>query len=159
MSISFKQAAENHYRTLIVCKKWDAIGHQGSSFQAQCLPARHDASPPWARSRINMPPWSRTAPLDGEPHEKLFETTPFKWCSICQRWFFGHRAHLTDEHQSGHPPRGRRPSAPTPAPTAPALAPTTTPSVRFAAPPSEIPVVPNPLPPSSLSRTYYTGGL
>ncbi|KAI2510175.1 hypothetical protein MHU86_4207 [Fragilaria crotonensis] len=144
-------AAENHYRTLIVCKKWDAIGHQGSSFQAQRLPARTNATS--SRPRVNMPPWSRTAPLDGEPHEKVFETTSFKWCSICQRWFFGHRAHLTNEHQSGYPPQGRRQNIATPTPAAPVVSPPS-PSVHLAAShSSEAPV------PSSLSRTYFTGGL
>jgi hypothetical protein len=105
--------AETHYRTLIVSKKWDAAGHQGSTFQAQRLPAARGSSDN-ARPRVNMPSWSRTPPSDTEPHERTFETQMFKWCSVCQRWFFGHRAHLTAEHQAGHPARDQRPIHRTP---------------------------------------------
>jgi hypothetical protein len=88
------------------------------------------------RPRINLPPWSRTAPSDTELHGRTFETQLFKRCSICQqRWFFGHRAHLTTEHQQGHPARGRRsnttPLTPAPPASMPAVP---APTVHFAAP-------------------------
>ncbi len=97
------ERTENRFRTLVITKKWDAVGHQGSSIQAQRLhpaPGRANNNP---RPRISMPGWSRTPPAENEPHERTFETTLFKWCATCQRWFFGHRAHLTNEHTPGHP--------------------------------------------------------
>jgi hypothetical protein len=144
------EKAENHYRALIITKKWDAVGHQGSSFQAQRLPASGRTYEK-SRPQVNMPSWSRTPPTDNEPHERAFETTLFKWCSICQRWFFGHRAHLTEEHTPGHPARGRRTTTSTSAPTA-------SPAAHPAVLPSTEPPVPD-FPSSSLSRTYFTGGL
>jgi hypothetical protein len=105
--------AKIHNRALIVSKKWDAAGHQGSTFQAQRLPAARGSSDN-ARPRVNMSSWSQTAPSDTEPHERTFEMQTFKWCSVCQRWFFGHRAHLTAEHQAGHPARDQRPIHRTP---------------------------------------------
>ena len=146
--------AENYYRTLVITKKWDAIGHQGSTFQAQrtSVGATNAQNP---QPRVAMPPWSRTAPTAGEPHEKTFEATLFKWCSICQRWFFGHRAHLTAEHQAGHPSRGRRPAA-SASPAAPVA-----PAVHLASSPADSPNAEPSVPASSppLSRTYFTGGL
>ena len=71
------EKAENHYRTLIITKKWDAVDHQGSSFQAQRLPASGRTYEK-SRPQVNMPSWSRTPPADNEPHERAFETTLFK---------------------------------------------------------------------------------
>lgn len=152
--VTLLDKAETHYRTLIVSKKWDAVGHQGSTFQAQAqrLPAARGSTDN-TRPRTNMPPWSRTPPSETEPHERTFESQIFKWCSVCQRWFFGHRAHLTAEHQAGHPAaRGRRSNLP----TTPA---TPTPAVHFAsASPTDADSTCTSST-SSLSRNYFTGGL
>ena len=149
--VTLLDKAETHYRTLIVSKKWDAAGHQGSTFQAQRLPVARSPTNA-ARPRTNMPSWNRTPPSDAEPHERTFESQVFKWCAVCQRWFFGQRAHLTAEHQAGHPGRGRR-SNPTTAPVAP------TPAVHFAsASPTDADSTCT-ASTSSLSRNYFTGGL
>ena len=102
------EKAETHYRTLIIAKKWDSGGgSHGSTFQAQRQRGQHSTVNPDTTSttrapRYNMPPWNRTAPSNDEPHERIFEDKTFKWCGICQRWFFGDRAHLTSEHVQGH---------------------------------------------------------
>ncbi|KAI2499876.1 hypothetical protein MHU86_14614 [Fragilaria crotonensis] len=153
--VELLERTENHYRTLVITKKWDAVGHQGSSFQAQRVPtsSRTNENP---RPRVNMPSWSRTPPpTDTEPHERTFETTLFKWCAICQRWFFGHRAHLTDEHTPGHPSRGRRPTTSS---TPVANTPSSSAHLAAAAPTAD-PPLPDVPTPSGLSRTYFTGGL
>ena len=166
------EKAENHYRTLIISKKWDAAGPQGSSFQAQQHRAQRNGPstsggqtsstnrPP----RANMPTWHRTAPADGEPHEKTFEDKIFKWCGTCQRWFFGHRGHFTHEHIQGHSTTRRGRPAPnstsTSAPSANAvtpLAPSTVPnpSINAAISTSSAPSTQ-----STASRNYlFTGGL
>ena len=106
------EKAEAHYRTLIIARKWDSAGSHGSSFQAQQHRAQRsttssgtgeNTSANTSRApRYNMPVWNRTAPTNDEPHERTFEDKIFKWCGICQRWFFGDRAHLTSEHVQGH---------------------------------------------------------
>ena len=144
---------ENHYRTLVITKKWDAVGHQGSSFQAQRLPTSSQRANDNPRPRVNMPSWSRTPPADTEAHERTFETTVFKWCGICQRWFFGHRARLTSEHTPGHPTRGRRTNSTTS--NSPEAVPTSSANVATAATTSESTTASA----SGLARTYFTGGL
>ena len=106
------EKSESHYRTLIVSKKWISVGTHGSSFQAQqsrtnstdATTTTVTRNPP----RYNMPTWHRTAPLEGEAHERTFEDKVFKWCGVCQRWFFGERGHFTNEHVQVHP-TNRRP--------------------------------------------------
>ena len=142
--------SEHHYRTLILSKKWDAAGHQGSSFQGQAQRTVGDGNR--TRPPTIMPPWSRTAPDEGESHERTFESRTFKWCSICQRWFFGNRAHLTSEHIAGHSVR-RPHGPPTPAiPAAPTAA--TNLAVPMASPPTVTPALT-----PAVSRNYFTGGL
>ena len=72
--------AEAHYRALIISKRWDSVGHHGSSFEAQRTPNGSSNSGRGRRDRtpIVMPPWHRTAPADGKPHERTFETKIFK---------------------------------------------------------------------------------
>lgn len=139
------------YCTLVITKKWDAVGHQESSFQAQCLcsSGRVTENP---RPHVNMPSWSCTPPADNEPLDRIFETTLFKRCAICQRSFFGYRAHLTDEHTPGHPSRRRCPAVLN---ATPAAAPSPSPSVHFSS------NLQDPDPPTAfgLSRTLFTGGL
>ena len=104
--VTLLEKAETYYRTLIISKKWDSVGSHGSSFQAQQQRRTQQHSNSSTTStrtpRYNMPTWNRTAPTDDEPHERTFEDKVFKWCGICQRWFFGDRAHLTSEHIPGH---------------------------------------------------------
>ncbi|KAI2489482.1 hypothetical protein MHU86_25099 [Fragilaria crotonensis] len=121
--------AEEHYRSLILSKRWDAVGHQGSSFQAQRAPTNPNSGGRRERTPITMPPWNRTAPTAGEPNERPFENKIFKWCGTCERWFFGDRGHFTHEHVPGfvvnnnRRPRGAHPhasgtGAPIPTPSA-----------------------------------------
>jgi hypothetical protein len=153
------EKAENHYRTLIISKRWDAAGvPQGSSFQAQHRAQRNNptnggGAPATSRApRYNMPSWNRTPPAESEPHERTFEDKVFKWCGTCLRWFFGDRAHLTSEHVQGHSTTRRiRPSPPTTA-EAPSTNAAVAPSVNFAAQaPSASPL--------AATRNYFTGGL
>ena len=155
------EKAENHYRTLIISKRWDAAGiPQGSSFHVQHRaqrnnPANGGGTPATNRApRYNMPSWNRTPPAYDEPHERLFEDKLFKWCGTCQRWFFGDRAHLTSEHVQGHSTTRRmRPSTTT----------TAAPSTNAAVAPSVNSATPTPValsaPPSAVTRNYFTGGL
>ena len=128
--------AEEHYRFLILAKRWDAIGHQGSSFNASNVQRATPSNN--RRSRVPPPSWHRTAPLAGESHEKVFEERVYKWCAICDRWFYGDRGHLTNEHVPGYTPPNRRQS----------------PNTNLS---SDAPPATNSAPP--LSRTYFTGGL
>ena len=151
--------AKEHYRTLIFSKRWDAVGHQGSSFQAQRRPQANNNNNSGGRggqrrTPIAMPPWNRTAPLDGEFPERTFENKTFKWCGVCERWFFGDRGHFTHEHVPGWTIRRRGTNSPD-ADTTPA-APHS--SVNFVAPTSETPAVAAPNPPS-LTRNYFNAGL
>jgi hypothetical protein len=96
--------AEEHYRFLILAKRWDAVGHQGSSFNANPSNLQRSGATTTSnnrRSRVPPPPWHRTAPLAGESHEKTFEERVYKWCGVCDRWFYGDRGHLTNEHVPG----------------------------------------------------------
>lgn len=160
---------EEHYRTLILSKRWDAVGHQGSSFQAQRNGSsaidnnsggrgnaqRRDRPP------ITMPSWSRTAPGDGESHERTFENKVFKWCGTCERWFFGDRGHFTHEHVPGYVVSNRRRTTPSTAET--------TPTANFSAANSDTPRISNSSTPSStpadlplaptLTRNYFNAGL
>jgi hypothetical protein len=88
--------AEEHYRFLILAKRWDAVGHQGSSFNANPSHLQRSGATTTSnnrRSRVPPPPWHRTAPLAGESHEKTFEERVYKWCGVCDRWFYGDRGH------------------------------------------------------------------
>ena len=93
------QKAEEQYRILILTKKWDTynIGSP-SSFQVQRSITN---SRQQIRPNSNLPSWHRTAPRDGEPHQKEHEGKTFKWCGTCRRWFFGPRAHITEQHITG----------------------------------------------------------
>ena len=119
--------AEEHYRTLILAKRWDASGNQGSSFQAQRItrPGSNAGGGRRERTPINMPSWNRTAPAEGEPNERTFENKTFKWCGTCERWFFGDRGHFTHEHVPGFTANNRRSrgarSNPEATPAAPAV--------------------------------------
>ena len=83
--------AEDYYRTLILTKRWDAPRHQASSFQVQ------------RNTRRGPTAWFRTGPGTGEPHQKTVNDKLYKWCGTCKKWFFGDRAHLTEEHVRGFP--------------------------------------------------------
>jgi uncharacterized protein YfkK (UPF0435 family) len=153
--------AEEHYRTLVISKRWDAIGHQGSSFQAQRAPTSTSNSGAGRRERtpIVMPTWNRTAPADGEPNERTFENKIFKWCGVCERWFFGDRGHFTHEHVPGYVVSNRRPRTANAAVPSETAAPAAAPSVHFAAPISNTPSEPAPTASVPLSRNYFNGGL
>ena len=142
--------AEEHYRFLILAKRWDAVGHQGSSFNANSNNVQRSGAtntPGNRRSRVPPPPWHRTAPLAGEPHEKTFDERVYKWCGVCDRWFYGDRGHLTHEHVPGYTPPNRRNPNNNPASANVASNDTPTP---------EAPTTPSG---PSLSRTYFTGSL
>jgi hypothetical protein len=150
--ITLLEMAETQYRTLIISKKWDAAGPRGSVFQAQQHQARRTNNPPSGRApsdrpRIALPIWNRTAPTDGEPHQRTHEDKLFKWCGTCGRWFFGDRAHLTAEHIPGHVRRRFTPNPPT----------ETVPSTNAAIVETD-PVVETPT--GTATRNYmFTGGL
>ena len=145
--------AEEHYRFLILAKRWDAVGHQGSSFNANPSNLQRSGATTTSnnrRSRVPPPPWHRTAPLAGESHEKTFEERVYKWCGVCDRWFYGDRGHLTNEHVPGYTTTNRRNSNSNSTPSAATNLgsnDTTTPDATMT--PSG----------PSLSRTYFTGGL
>jgi hypothetical protein len=67
--------AKEHYQTLILSKRWDAVGHQGSLFQGQ---AQRTPNAPGAtggrreQTHIAVPSWIRTAPSDSKPRQKDF---------------------------------------------------------------------------------------
>ena len=136
--------AEEQYRFLILAKRWDAIGHQGSTFSVNTV-QRSGTTTNNRRSRVPPPSWHRTAPLAGEPHEKVFEERVYKWCGVCDRWFYGDRGHLTNEHVPGYTTTTRRNTTPSNANLSSTEAPAPTSLPATAAP--------------SLSRTYFTGGL
>jgi hypothetical protein len=149
--------AESHYRTLILAKRWDAIGHQGSSFQGQAqrnqnAPATGTSGTRRERVHVVAPSWIRTAPSDSEPHEREFEGRTYKWCSVCERWFYGDRGHITSEHVQGFQPQRRMRGAPGTAPSASlAIVPAPTAGdVSNNAPPA--------VPPTA-TRNYFNGGL
>jgi hypothetical protein len=86
--ISLLGKAEEHYRTLILSKRWDTGGYQGSSFQMQRHPNPASGSHVSNnrannRNRFQMPTWSRTAPADNEPHQRVSDGKIFKWCGVC----------------------------------------------------------------------------
>ena len=97
--------AEEHYRTLFLSKRRDAAEHRGSSFQgqAQWTPGGggNTANNRRQRTPIVPPTWHRTAPGEGEPHERTYEERVYKWCSTCDRWLYGDRGHITSEHVQG----------------------------------------------------------
>ena len=137
--------SEEHYRVLILSKRWDAIGHQGSTFNASNNRVQR-STPNSKRNRVPLPPWNRTAPTGDEPHEREFETRVFKWCGVCERWFYGDRGHFTNEHVPGYVVTNRR--------DRPATSSAPEASANLAA------IVPaTPAPAGSLSRNYFNGGL
>jgi hypothetical protein len=71
--------AEDHYCALILSKRWDAVGHQGSSFQVQRTSHGNPNSAGGRRERslFVMPPWNRTAPADGERTKRTFDNKTF----------------------------------------------------------------------------------
>ena len=93
--------AEDYYRSLIIAKRWNATSHQASSFQVQRATRRGTTS------------WFRTAPGTGEPHQKTVNDKVYKWCGTCKKWFFGNRAHLTEEHVRGYSNSGQAPTSTT----------------------------------------------
>jgi hypothetical protein len=155
--------AEAHYRTLILAKRWDAVGHQGSSFQGQAQRTQNAPAGTTGgrreRTHVNAPSWIRTAPSDSDPHEREFEGRTYKWCSVCERWFYGDRGHLTREHIQGFQPQRRVRGAPgtvsagTDAPTANLAA--------VSVPPTTVNenVQTTPQPASAMTRNYFNGGL
>jgi hypothetical protein len=42
-----------------------------------------------------------TPPAAGKPHIKTIEDHPCKYCARCRKWFWGPKAHLTEEHVVG----------------------------------------------------------
>ena len=76
-STAILDKAEEHYRFLILSKRWDAVRHRGSSFQGQ---GQHNPSTSarCQRTPIIPPSWHRTAPSDGERHD---EERVYKWCA------------------------------------------------------------------------------
>jgi hypothetical protein len=90
---------EEQFRILSIMKRWDAVNHRGSTFLSR-LPVQ----PRQIRNRARFPPpaWARTPPTQEEAHEKTHEGKLYKWCSVCNCWFFGNRAHLTAEHTAGY---------------------------------------------------------
>lgn len=52
--------------------------------------------------------WNRTATAEGEPNERTIDNKVFKWCGVCERWFFGDRGHFTHEHVPGYVVNNRR---------------------------------------------------
>ena len=146
--------AEEHYRFLILAKRWDAVGHQGSSFNANSNNVQRSGTNPTSnnrRSRVPPPPWHRTAPLAGESHEKTFDERIYKWCSVCDRWFYGDRGHLTNEHVPGYTSTNRRNPNNNPSSASANLSSSDT-------APANPDATTTPSGPS-LSRTYFTGGL
>lgn len=161
-AIHLLDKAEEHYRALIISKRWDAIGHQGSSFQVQRASQGSNSkfgagAGKRERTPFVMPPWNRTAPTGEEPHERTFENKVFKWCGVCERWFFGDRGHLTHEHVPGFTVTNRRPRGanyvPVPAATLSA-ANNVTPAVDTSSSSGS-----DSEPTPSLQRNYFNGGL
>lgn len=154
--------AEEHYRLLILSKRWDAVGHQGSSFQAQRAP-NSSSGGRRERTPITMPSWNRTAPATGEPNERTFENKVFKWCGTCERWFFGDRGHFTHEHVPGFVVSNRRPRGGAHAPASGTAPPVPIPSANQVVPAhddlSEIDETRSPSVPTPLTRNYFNGGL
>ena len=91
--------SEDYYRTLILTKRWDASRHQVSSFQVQRNTRRATNS------------WFRTSPGTGEPHQRTVNDKHYKWCGTCKKWFFGDRAHLTEEHVRGFSRNNQQPTS------------------------------------------------
>lgn len=157
--------AEEHYRSLILSKRWDAVGHQGSSFQAQRAPTNSNAGGRRDRVPITMPPWNRTAPTENEPNERTFENRVFKWCGTCDRWFFGDRGHFTHEHVPGFiVNNNRRPRGAQQSPVSGAGAPNPSSSANLVAPCPNGPVendtaTSQTRTPAPLARNYFNGGL
>ena len=108
-----------------------------------------------------MPSWNRTAPDNGEPHERTFENKIFKWCGVCERWFFGDRGHFTHEHVPGYVVSNRR--------RANLNNSVTTPTANLSSVDSDTPRISNVSPPPStssalpsvptLTRNYFNAGL
>ena len=149
--------AESHYRTLVLSKRWDAVGHQGSSFQgqAQRTPNTPAGAAGRRRERVHVvaPSWIHTPPSDSEPHIKDFEGQTYKWCAVCERWFYGDRGHTTSEHVQGFQPQRRVRGAPgavtSPSTPSASLATTSTPTVEVGS--NVPPVVP---PASAVTRNF-----
>jgi hypothetical protein len=108
--------SEEQYRLLILSKKWNSTQTSSSSFQVQ----RHTRTTPERSNQrmrdvpINqrmrdMPSWVRTPPIQDEPHERTHQHNIYKWCDTCGKWFYGNRAHFTNEHVQGF--RNQNPSA------------------------------------------------
>jgi hypothetical protein len=82
-----------------IMKRWDVVNHCGSAFLLRI--------PPQARQvrncqRIPPPTWACTPPTQEENHERTHKGKLYKWCSTCNPWFYGSRAHLTVEHTAGY---------------------------------------------------------
>jgi hypothetical protein len=90
---------EEQYCILSIMKRWDAVNHCGSTFLSR-IPAQ--TRQVRNRPRISPPTWTRTPPTQEEAHERTHEGKLYKWCSTCNRWFFGNRAHLTIKHTAGY---------------------------------------------------------
>jgi hypothetical protein len=70
-----------------------------------------------------------TPPAAGEPHIKTIDDHLCKYCARCRKWFWGPKAHLTEEHivGAGRAQPGGAPQAQAMANIAPALTPPTPP--------------------------------
>jgi uncharacterized protein YfkK (UPF0435 family) len=92
--------SEEQYRLLILSKKWNATETSSSFFQVQRLPRMTSERNNNYRIR-DSPNWVRTPPRPDEPHERAHQNNVYKWCETCGKWFFGNRAHFTNEHVQG----------------------------------------------------------
>jgi hypothetical protein len=156
---SILSKVESQYRTLVLSKKWDALGNRDSVFyqggQAERAPntqrTSRDRNNNSNGTRINMPSWSRTPPAAGEPVEKLHEGQTFKYCDTCRRWFYGTRGHFTADHRSGQWNR----SGATPSTTPGA---TTTPRSTTVPPIAAVNSAASDRAPLEMRRNYFSAG-
>jgi hypothetical protein len=90
---------KEQYCILSIMKRWDPVNHCGSAFLSRIPPQARQVR---NRPRIPPPTWAHTPPTQEQAHERTHEGKLYKWCSTCNRWVFGSRAHLTTKHTAGY---------------------------------------------------------